>query len=379
MFLKLAPLGVTAVDATVRSQRADLQESETSESLSSNFGDDDVWLSLSKAFSHFLLGPPVPSSEQDKASLVLKSREEEQEKHHTINTGKSIEKDGEVIPVIPFVPGTRKRRGGLFSSRQSIPKSETQPAATGQKDPPPDNGTDQQDENQGKEDLELELQVLDCLTDEILTACGTASQHAIDSLIEIVKEGISRPLKYQIPHMSKHSNFSLVCIRKMYVLCSRGSSSGKGEVNQDDLYEQVAQVRNHVAKCALPIFLKVCNDMISEFAEESQYNPLGDKQVERPKLEEIICILEVLATMTLSPDVVDSIMPPDDPVSEYIKLMRKRPDVVRRGKERTHLLFLYDSLCSLITCRDSRIRDMVRDVLGLAGADLGISLNCYIK
>ena len=51
-----------------------------------------------------------------------------------------------------------------------------------------------------------------------------------------------------------------------------------------------------------------------------------------------------------------------------------RPDVARRGKERTHLLFLYDALCSLITCRESRIRDMVRDVMQLAGADLGFSL-----
>ena len=54
--------------------------------------------------------------------------------------------------------------------------------------------------------------------------------------------------------------------------------------------------------------------------------------------------------------------------------MRQRPDVARRGKERTHLLFLYDALCSLITCRESRIRDMVRDVMQLAGADLGFSL-----
>jgi len=110
---------------------------------------------------------------------------------------------------------------------------------------------------------------------------------------------------------------------------------------------------------------------------------LGDRHGDRPKLEELICILEVLATMTLSSDVVDSIMPRRaddgggdvvDPMAEYVRLMRQRPDVARRGKERTHLLFLYDALCSLITCRESRIRDMVRDVMQLAGADLGFSL-----
>ena len=107
---------------------------------------------------------------------------------------------------------------------------------------------------------------------------------------------------------------------------------------------------------------------------ESQYTPLGDRHGDRPKMEELICILEVLATMTLSPDVVDSILPANEPMTAYVRLMRDRPDVARRGKERTHLLFLYDALCSLITCRESRIRDMVRDVMQLAGADLGFSL-----
>jgi len=266
------------------------------------------------------------------------------------------------IPVIPFLAESKKKRtvGRLFSTsakQEDVAFDERQALERDQSDP----GGPSLDEGQAAEDAELELGVLDCLADEILACCGTASHSDIDLLLKVIEEGIDRPAKYQIPVSLKHSSFSLVCIRKMYVLCSRGSN------------EQ--QVRNHVAKRALPMFLKKCHSMICRFSEGSQQTLLGDRHRDRPALEEIICILEVIATMTLSPDVVDSIMPQGDPVSEFVRLMRRRPEVSHRGKERTHILFLYDALCSLITCCESRVRDMVRDVMGLAGADLGFSLN----
>lgn len=332
---------------------------------------DRVWVCLSRAFGNILLGPSTkPPGKKD----VLRASSQLSESDNHGSTDQQKSNADELIPEIPFLPGARKRR-----DRRKL-SSEGPHKGTVEKDDMR-SVSRSTDEIQAKEDGDLELRILDCLTDEILTACGTASQSAIDSLIQVVEEGISRPSKYQIPQSTKHSNFSLVCIRKMYVLCSRGYENtvqGSKQLTNEDLYEQVAQVRNHVAKCALPRFLKICHNMISNFAEESQYTPLGDAHVERLKLEQIICILEVLATMTLSPGVVDSMVPQDDPMGDYIKLMRKRPDVICRGKERTHLLFLYDSLCSLITCRDSRIRDMVRDVLGLAGAELGISLNALL-
>ena len=337
VFLKLAPLGATAVDATSHSHDAPQDGSR-------------LWGRLSEALSKFLLGPVAAGVQGSRAAPAAAVTPPQQNRQDPS------------IPVIPFLGGgkaavdvTKSRKIGRLFSRE-VPGAESPPAP-----PEPAPCTATADEGRAVEDAELELKVLDCLTDEILISCGSAEQADIDALLHIIEEGISRPAKYQIAVSAKHSNFSLVCIRKMYVLCSRGSSEH--------------DVRNHVARCALPRFLKRCHHVICTFSEESQYTPMGDRHGDRPKLEELICILEVLATMTLSPDVVDSILPEDEPMTAYVRFMRGRPDVARRGKERTHLLFLYDALCSLITCRESRIRDMVRDVMQLAGADLGFSMS----
>ena len=353
-FLKLAPLGATAVDAMSGSPDA-----------GRDGGDGDrLWGCLSEALSKFLLGPMSDGTVDDLLKNNNVPRKSEAGPGAAPLTQPRPPHKDPAIPVIPFLGGSKattdakKKRtvGRLFSRDSPDAKNLDEPA-----EPAPAELAKVVDESRAVEDAELELKVLDCLTDEILTSCGSAAQKDVDALLLIIEEGISRPAKYQIPVFAKHSNFSLVCIRKMYVLCSRGSSEH--------------EVRNHVAKCALPRFLKRCHHVICTFSEESQYTPLGDRHEDRPKLEELICVLEVLATMTLSPDVVDSILPAGEPMTEYVRLMRGRPDVARRGKERTHLLFMYDALCSLITCRESRIRDMVRDVMQLAGADLGFSLH----
>lgn len=341
VFLKLAPLAATAVDATCGSQEGQVGSR--------------LWGRLAEALSKFLLGPVVAIDE----GCAQTDRKPGPRQSAVQTQPNRSDGPDPSIPVIPFLGGgkaasgtSKPRKIGRLFTREA---PEAAPPQTPPEPPPP-----AVDESRAVEDAELELKVLDCLTDEILITCASAKQTDIDALLHVIEEGISRPAKSQIQVSAKHSNFSLVCIRKMYVLCSRGSSE------QD--------VRNHVARCALPSFLKRCHHVICTFSEESQYTPLGDRHGDRPKMEELICILEVLATMTLSPDVVDSILPANEPMTAYVRLMRDRPDVARRGKERTHLLFLYDALCSLITCRESRIRDMVRDVMQLAGADLGFSL-----
>lgn len=59
---------------------------------------------------------------------------------------------------------------------------------------------------------------------------------------------------------------------------------------------------------------------------------------------------------------------------QLVSLLRCRPEVSARGRERSHLLLLYPLLCEGITCKDSRLREMVKDVLLLAGAELGLGL-----
>jgi hypothetical protein len=54
--------------------------------------------------------------------------------------------------------------------------------------------------------------------------------------------------------------------------------------------------------------------------------------------------------------------------------LRSRPEVHARGRERTHLLLLYSALCGCITCKEPRVREMVKDVLLLAGAEIGVGM-----
>ena len=43
-----------------------------------------------------------------------------------------------------------------------------------------------------------------------------------------------------------------------------------------------------------------------------------------------------------------------------------------KDRERSHLLLLYSTLCSCINSKQPRVRELVQDVLQLAGAELGL-------
>lgn len=359
VFLKLVPLGVLAVDATSRKWSTEKTEEDM----------DLPWIAVADALSGFLLGPAFFQEQELKRQSESLSR----------STSSVVDDEVKTLPVVPVVEVARRRQSTSRGRGRGKEASNDETAgARDQATTVEEAGLSDVSGIQGREDAELELRVLDALTDEILTACGSASVNALDGLISVVERGMVRPQKFNIPQTTTYSNFSHVCIRKMYALCSRGSdaSSRKNsgiEASDSSVNEEARQVRYHVARRALPCFLRQCNKMIRQFAEETQFSPIGGPETERAKLEQIICVLEVLATMTLAPSVADAVLPPHEPITDFIHLMREKPDMANRGKERTHLLLVYGSLCSLVTCKESRIRDMVRDVLGLIGAELGIS------
>jgi len=337
-----------------------------------------AWLAIAIALENFLLGhsfqkhhlgvvPPAaarPSTVKQKSSLLVETDIAQRDEDHSLKTrGPSVD-----LPVVPILdvprassgtsssqtklPLGRQRRGGKSAARQDSPSSDA--AAPPAQTPPID-------PQQGRADAELELSVLDCLTDGILTGCGDAPLTTKRQLISIVDRGVVRPRELSIPQATTFSNFSHVCVRKMYVLCSRGES---GEPS-----------RLHVARLALPLFLARCDDMLRGFAEESKPNQVTGEHgppIERPRLDEIMCVLEVLATMSLAPAVVDAALPENEPVTAVVQALRARPEVAARGRERTHLLLIYSALCGCITCKEPRVREMIRDVLGLAGAELGL-------
>lgn len=223
---------------------------------------------------------------------------------------------------------------------------------------------------QARQDAELEVAVLDCLTDVVLTQCDSAPADMKRRLIGTVGGGALRPRELSVPQATTSSNFAHVCIRKMYVLCSRGSSSA---ADPDGCLLEVSRL-------ALPVFMSRCDAVLRAYAEDqarAATPALAGSTISgagRIRLDEVLCILEVLASMTLAPAVADAVLPPSEFLSQMVRNLRSRPEVHARGRERTHLLLLYSSLCGCITCKEPRVREMARDVLLLAGAELGLGV-----
>lgn len=329
--------------------------------------------------------PKLPIAAIHRRGSSTSTSEQQQQHQHgntSGNSGGTTTTSGE-LPLVPVLDVPKKGGGGGSTNTTGGGKKEQAPSALrrgfGSKKTAPaptvasNNSADNSSTNttapaplvdaaQGRADVDLELTVLDYLTDEVLTKCSSAPLPLKRRLIAVVDRGISRPRELSIPQATTGSNFSHVCVRKMYVLCSRAT----GDSDDALLF---------VARLALPLFLSRCDTMLRNFAEEARPGFLGDgPPVTRPRLDEIMCVLEVIASMAVAPSVVDAVLGSNEQMSSVIGALRARPEVAARGRERTHLLLLYNALCGCVTCKEPRVREMVRDVLGLAGAELGLGM-----
>lgn len=75
------------------------------------------------------------------------------------------------------------------------------------------------------EENKLQALVLDCLTDTILTSCGSSQHAAREQLISILDDACTQPGPAAVPCAERLSHLSL---RKMFVLCSRGEMLSQG-------------------------------------------------------------------------------------------------------------------------------------------------------
>jgi hypothetical protein len=129
------------------------------------------------------------------------------------------------------------------------------------------------------------------------------------------------------------------------------------------------------------MFLSRCDSLLRNYIEIPP-PPRGDfgaaspinGNTTRPKIDEVMCVLEVLATMTLAAGVVDAALPDNEWITDVVRALRARPDAAQRGRERSHLLLVYPALCGCISAREVRVREMVKDILQLAGAELGLGV-----
>ncbi len=57
-------------------------------------------------------------------------------------------------------------------------------------------------------------------------ACGGAAAGEVTRLVAVVDAGVARPRPLAIPASAAGSRFPHLCLRKLYVLCSRGAEAG---------------------------------------------------------------------------------------------------------------------------------------------------------
>lgn len=59
----------------------------------------------------------------------------------------------------------------------------------------------------------------------MLAACSCTPPDVVEQFVAIVDGGTVRPLELCLPASGASSRFSQLCLRKMYVLCSRGAEA----------------------------------------------------------------------------------------------------------------------------------------------------------
>ena len=133
---------------------------------------------------------------------------------------------------------------------------------------------------QRRADEELEVAGLDALCDAVLTQCASAPDNIRRRLVRIVDCGVDRPIPPEGYYGGEH--FGDVCLRKLYVLCSRGGEA-----------EGPHACTLSIARHALPVLIHRCESILSKFAQDDlRVNPAAgplQSTMARSRLDEAMC------------------------------------------------------------------------------------------
>lgn len=271
---------------------------------------------------------------------------------------------------------------------------------------------------ESEQDEELQAAVLDTLTDSVLSACSSASTDMQRRLVSVVERGIGYTAR---PYRSQR--FSHLCMRKLYVLCSRGSSAaGSNKCLLD------------VALLAMPLLMHRCIETLQGYVEHHSHvgvllegsetecqessSPCSTSQV-----DDVVCALEVMTELQVTPSVTDTVVAewphlkgwvdwcrqyhhtgqaplsrrstrdsaPSTPTRAGTPLHSRQNSLAFRDmsvlgsspgahdsgraeprKECLHLAVMYNLLCEFIDCPYARIRVLVKDLMQLLGREVGL-------
>ncbi|XP_019071203.1 uncharacterized protein [Solanum lycopersicum] len=198
----------------------------------------------------------------------------------------------------------------------------------------------------------LEMNLLDILGDKILKSQIDAPLEIVDRLISTLDRCASRtcslPLE-TVELMPSHcSRFSLTCLQKLFLLCSRGT----GEWNS---------TRCEVSNISLKILINRCEFILERYLMDE--SKLGENPLPAARVEEVIFTLQELALLVVHSDTVSEL-----PLHPYLKECLRKENQERRS----HLLVLFPSLCELVISREARVRELVKQLLRYVTTELGL-------
>eukprot|EP01024_Parvocaulis_polyphysoides_P013716 TRINITY_DN15397_c0_g1_i1.p1 TRINITY_DN15397_c0_g1~~TRINITY_DN15397_c0_g1_i1.p1 ORF type:complete len:420 (-),score=36.97 TRINITY_DN15397_c0_g1_i1:215-1351(-) len=230
-------------------------------------------------------------------------------------------------------------------------------------------------------DAELVVNVLDSLCDSVMSICLHAPKKVRVRYVELLDEGVTRGFLYPEPEAISY-RFSHACLRKMFVLCSRGSNStlvsrvSESSVGSTSSTSQLAQGAisfMEVAQITFPMLIVRCDHLLREYASED--NEMG-VHMDAHKKDLVLCIFQVLQELQLSWDLIDGVVESWPALQRLVVVTRERlyddEDNQHHTKQRVHLLMLYDALCRCVTSGDAGVRETVMGLLLEAGAQLGL-------
>lgn len=115
--------------------------------------------------------------------------------------------------------------------------------------------------------------------------------------VRIVDCGMDRPIPRDLATDHGGERFAHVCLRKLFVLCARGGEA-----------EGPHACTLGIARHALPVLIGRCEAIIGSYVADDAADAFSDGRggrvsLPRHRLEEMLCVLEVLETMTLDPRV----------------------------------------------------------------------------
>lgn len=205
-----------------------------------------------------------------------------------------------------------------------------------------------------KADESIEATVLDILCNRLLKSCIDAPTEVLQRLVSTLDRCASRTSSLPIESVgllpAHCSRFSITCLKKLFSICSY------------EIGTHWDTSRLTISQIALPALTSRCDFIIHQFVTDE--NDSGETPLPPVRVEELIYVLQESARLVLHPSTASVL---EIPIVVKNGARNKTGEV-----ERTHLLVLFPTLCELVVCRESRVRELVQVLLRLISTELGL-------